>query len=79
MAGRTEAIAKASKASKNVAVPMMTRVLTCHHDTGSRSMRATTCSAETVEATEYSVDILFSPLLRRTPASAFRLFLFAQT
>ena len=38
------AIASASKASKNVATPTMIRVLTCHHEVGSRSMRATTLS-----------------------------------
>src|SRR5882672_7244952 len=35
----------ASKASKNVAVPMMMRVRTCQEDRGSRSIRATTSPA----------------------------------
>ena len=48
MAGNTDAIARASKASKNVATPMMIRVLTCHHETGSLSTRATISSAEAV-------------------------------
>ena len=46
-AGRTEAIASASNASKNVATPIMMRVLTCHQETGSRSTRAAISSALT--------------------------------
>src|SRR5437764_10672183 len=42
--GRTVAMAMAAKASKNVATPTMIRVLTCHHEVGSRSIRATTLS-----------------------------------
>src|SRR6185312_9454732 len=42
--GSTVAMAMASKASKNVATPTMIRVLTCHHEVGSRSIRATTLS-----------------------------------
>src|SRR5436305_843424 len=36
----------ASKASKNVAVPMMIRVRTCQEDSGSRSIRAATSPAK---------------------------------
>src|SRR5580700_5695845 len=39
-------MANASKASKNVATPMMIRVRTCHHEIGIRSIRATTSSIE---------------------------------
>src|SRR6202161_2791022 len=39
-------MASASKASKNVATPMMIRVRTCHHEIGIRSIRATTSSIE---------------------------------
>src|SRR6202451_433597 len=42
--GSTKAMASASKASKNVATPMMIRVRTCHHEIGIRSIRATTSS-----------------------------------
>src|SRR3984957_15613428 len=42
--GSTKAMASASKASKNVATPMMSRVRTCHHEIGIRSIRATTSS-----------------------------------
>src|ERR1041384_2124159 len=48
--GRTVAIAMASNASKNVATPTMIRVLTCHHEGGSRSIRATTLSTARAEA-----------------------------
>ena len=59
-AGRTEAIERASKASKNVAMPMIMRVLTCHHDIGSRSMRARIWSAvNCCEAVDRSVTDTF--------------------
>ena len=50
--GRTVAMASASKASKKVATPTMMRVLTCHHEVGSRSIRATTSSTEPADAVE---------------------------
>ena len=50
--GSTVAMAMASKASKNVATPTMIRVLTCHHDVGSRSIRATTLSTAPAGAAE---------------------------
>ena len=50
--GRTVAMAMASKASKNVATPTMIRVLTCHHEVGSRSIRATTLSTAPAGAAE---------------------------
>ena len=46
MTGSTVAIASASKASKKVATPTMIRVLTCHHEVGSRSSRATMLSTD---------------------------------
>jgi hypothetical protein len=46
MTGSTDAIANASKASKKVATPTMMRALTCHHEVGRRSSRATTSSTE---------------------------------
>src|SRR5215467_9990368 len=45
MAGSTDAIASASKASKKVATPTMIRTFTCQAEVGRRSMRATTWSA----------------------------------
>jgi len=50
--GSTVAMAMASKASKNVATPTMIRVLTCHHDVGSRSIRATMLSTAPAGAAE---------------------------
>ena len=50
--GSTVAMAMASKASKNVATPTMIRVLTCHHEVGSRSIRATTLSTAPAGAAE---------------------------
>src|SRR5580658_4774776 len=47
IAGRIEAIASASNASKKVATPIMMRVLTCHQEIGRRSTRATISSALT--------------------------------
>src|SRR5262249_26666091 len=44
MTGSTDAIASASKASKKVATPTMMRALTCHHEVGRRSSRATMSS-----------------------------------
>src|SRR5882724_10021722 len=46
MTGRTDAIASASKASKKVATPTMIRALTCHHEVGRRSSRATMSSTD---------------------------------
>src|SRR5215471_13287146 len=46
MTGRIDAITSASKASKNVATPTMIRALTCHHDVGRRSSRATILSTD---------------------------------
>src|SRR3954462_10409286 len=51
-AGSTVAMAMASKASKNVATPTMIRVFTCHHEVGSRSIRATTLSTAPAGAAE---------------------------
>ena len=45
-------MAMASKASKNVATPTMIRVFTCHHEVGSRSIRATTLSTAPAGAAE---------------------------
>src|ERR1051325_1051207 len=50
--GRTVAMAMASNAWKNVATPTMIRVLTCHHEVGSRSIRATTLSTAPAGAAE---------------------------
>ena len=50
--GSTVAMAMASKASKNVATPTMIRVFTCHHEVGSRSIRATTLSTAPAGAAE---------------------------
>src|SRR5262245_45735691 len=44
--GSTLAIASASNASKKVATPTMMRALTCHHDVGRRSSRATTSAVD---------------------------------
>src|SRR5262245_30706919 len=46
MTGSTDAIASASKASKKVATPTMIRALTCHHEVGRRSSRATMSSTD---------------------------------
>src|SRR6516165_963970 len=46
MTGSTDAIASASKASKKVATPTMIRALTCHHEMGRRSSRATMSSTD---------------------------------
>src|SRR5262245_40615760 len=43
--GSTKAMARASKASKNVAVPIMRRALRWNHAKGKRSRRATICAA----------------------------------
>src|SRR5436190_22629032 len=50
--GSTVAMAMASNASKNVATPTMIRVFTCHHEVGSRSIRATTLSTAPAGAAE---------------------------
>src|SRR4051794_12698016 len=64
--GRTVAIAMASKASKNVATPTMIRVFTCHHEVGSRSIRATTLSTAPAGAAE--------PILMASPPHYFEEF-----
>src|SRR5712691_11078076 len=46
MTGRIDAMTSASKASKKVATPTMIRALTCHHDVGRRSNRATISSTD---------------------------------
>src|SRR6516162_7884355 len=46
MTGSTDAIASASKASKKVATPTMIRALTCRHEVGRRSSRATMSSTD---------------------------------
>ena len=56
-------MASASKASKNVATPMMIRALTCHHEIGSRSIRATTSPIDPLPAATASLALIVpSPL-----------------
>src|SRR5262249_54762732 len=46
MTGSTDAIASASKGSKKVGAPARIRALTCHHEVGRRSSRATMSSTD---------------------------------
>src|ERR1700691_1832498 len=65
--GKTKAMESASKASKNVATPMMIRALTCHNEIGRRSIRATTSSmAPSPPAMLPVALIVCSPPLPRT-------------
>src|SRR3984885_4914653 len=54
-------MANASKASKNVATPMMIRVRTCHHEIGIRSIRATTSSIEPSPGAVLSLTLIVPP------------------
>ena len=68
--GSTVAMAMASKASKNVATPTMIRVLTCHHEVGSRSIRATTLSTAPAGAAEpmlMTSSPVFAPIILSNP------------
>jgi hypothetical protein len=53
-------MASASKASKNVATPMMTLALMCHHEIGKRSIRATTSLMEPLPPAAASLVLMMS-------------------
>src|SRR5262249_54639556 len=70
MTGSTDAIASASKASKKVATPTMIRTLTCHHEVGRRSSRATMSSTD---ARVPATSMFPSPLVFIRPCGLTRL------